>query len=490
MRIALHTDTPQFFADIADVVRVFYGEPVIGAPEEDIAGNAPEAYLRHTHAEADGYWCESFSWTQSGNTYSHSTRAERVEGDLLSKRLLKRAIKLCCYMLLKRMTGQQPLWGALTGIRPTRLYYEQLGQGASPAQAEANLVEVFDLAPPKAALLGEVIESQRGLMSRRDDEVDVYVGIAFCTTRCTYCSFASGEIGDGKRIAPYLKALHLEISAARSLVEQAGLSVRAVYIGGGTPTALTCAQLDSVLDALSVAFPNTEEWTVEAGRPDTLDREKLTMLRRYPVTRISINPQTLQDATLARIGRAHTARQTVEAYALARAVGFDNINMDLIAALPGEGEAEWADTLIRAAALAPESLTIHTLAIKRASKLRDLPHTLCDARIAQRMVDQGYEAASGMGMRAYYLYRQKYMAGNLENVGYAKPGKACRYNIDIMEETTSILALGAGGISKRVFGAQSRIERAPNVSNIDHYIARIGEMIDRKRALWGFFPGV
>lgn len=487
MRIALHTDTPQFFADIADVVRVFFQEPMIQPQEE---GDSADAGLRHTHAEADGYWLESFAWTSAGSTYVHTTRSETVAEDLLGKRLLKRAIKLCCYVLLKRMTGQQPLWGALTGIRPTRLYYEQLEQDASPAQAEANLARVFDLAPQKAALLSEVIESQRGLISRRDDVVDVYVGIAFCATRCTYCSFASGEIGDGKRVGPYLQALYQEIDATRALAEQAGLSVRAVYIGGGTPTALTCAQLRSVMDALFTAFPRTEEWTVEAGRPDTLDREKLAMLRQYPVTRISINPQTLQDATLVRIGRAHTAQQTVEAYALARALGFDNINMDLIAALPGEGETEWADTLARAGALLPESLTVHTLAVKRASKLRDMPHTPCDARTAQRMVDRGYEAASSMGMRAYYLYRQKYMAGNLENVGYAKPGKACRYNIDIMEETTSILALGAGGISKRVFGAQRRIERAPNVSNIDHYIARIGEMIDRKRALWGFLAGV
>ncbi len=238
------------------------------------------------------------------------------------------------------------------------------------------------------------------------------------------------------------------------------------------------------MEELALAFPGVGEWTVEAGRPDTLDKAKLAMLRRYPVTRISINPQTLQDGTLARIGRAHTAEQTVAAYAMAREAGFDHINMDLICALPGESEADFADTLDKAAALRPESLTIHTLAIKRASKLRTMDYEPCSPEAAQRMVDRGRDAAHAMGLAAYYLYRQKYMAGNLENVGYALPGHACRYNIDIMEETTSILALGAGAISKRVFSGEGRIERAPNVSNLDHYLARVDEMVARKQRIF------
>ena len=480
LRVALATDTPQFQADLADVLRVFWGEVQVVPP-----GAEADAWLTHAHREEDRHWHTACSWTHGGTTTRHTTSAPVAEGALLGKRLLKRAVKLCCYALMKQVTGIAPPWGALTGIRPTRLYYEQLREGRTPEQAEAALVSLFDLAPGKAALLGEVVQSQRGMLAEDDRAADVYVGIPFCTTRCAYCSFVSGEIGDGRLVTPYLTALHAELAQARTLAQEAGLRVRALYVGGGTPTALTCAQLDALLTALARAFPGAQEWTVEAGRPDTLDAEKLRMLRAHPVTRISINPQTLHDDTLARIGRAHTAAQTEQAYALARAAGFDNINMDLICALPGEDETAFADTLARAAALAPESLTVHTLAIKRASRLRDMAYAQCDAAQAQRMVDLGHEAAAAMGMRAYYLYRQKYMAGNLENVGYALPGRACRYNVDIMEETTSILALGAGGISKRIFGAEARIERAPNVSNVDHYIARVDEMAARKRRLWG-----
>ena len=209
------------------------------------------------------------------------------------------------------------------------------------------------------------------------------------------------------------------------------------------------------------------------------------MMRDHPVTRISINPQTMNDATLRAIGRAHTARDICEAFALARSLGFDNVNMDVIAALPGETPDDFLRTLEQIRDLAPESLTVHTLAVKRSSRLHERGYRPTGEEDARRMVDMGLQAAHGMGMRAYYLYRQKYMAGNLENVGYALPGCACAYNVDIMEETTSILALGAGGISKRVQeDAQLRIRRAPNVSNIEQYIARVGEMAQRKRALF------
>jgi len=481
LRIALHTDTPGFAADIADVLRIFWGEVQI-VP----AGDGADAALIHRHRREGGEWVDICTWERDGEGASHTDRRPAVSGPLVGKRMQKRAVKTCCYALMKRIAGFQPPWGSLTGIRPTRLYYEQLASGATPKQAEAALVSLFDLAPGKAALLGEIAESQRGLLAMEDDVLDVYLGIPFCPTRCDYCSFPSSAIGRGRLVAPYLAALHREIEAMGVLARERGMRVRAMYVGGGTPTALTAAQLSDVLGALGRAFPGAAEWTVEAGRPDSLDAEKLSMLRHHPVTRISINPQSMQDATLARIGRAHTAEQTEQAYAMARSIGFGNINMDLICALPGEEERDFADTLARVKRLDPESFTVHTLAIKRASKLRDIAYQLCDPDAAARMVDMGHAAAGEMGMRAYYLYRQKYMAGNLENVGYAKPGCACRYNIDHMEETTSVLALGAGGISKRVFGNEARIERAPNVSNIDHYIARVQEMIERKRVLWGF----
>ena len=320
-------------------------------------------------------------------------------------------------------------------------------------------------------------------MDRRARACDVYIGIPFCTTRCAYCSFSSGEIGDGRLVEPYLAALLHEIEACAEMAREMGLHIRVGYIGGGTPSSLTTPQLDRLLAHVERHFGVLAEFTVEAGRPDTLDAQKLRMLRDHPVTRISINPQTMNDATLARIGRAHTAKQTVEAYELARSIGFDDINMDVIAALPGEDYAMFAHTLAEIRRLRPESLTVHTLAIKRSSRLHEEKYAQAEQDVA-RMVALGRQTAHDMGMRAYYLYRQKYMAENLENVGYALPGRFCRYNIDNMEETTSILALGAGGISKCVMREEEKILRAPNIANIEQYIGRVDEMIERKRIVF------
>ena len=284
-------------------------------------------------------------------------------------------------------------------------------------------------------------------------------------------------------VEPYLAALLHEIEACAEMAREMGLHIRVGYIGGGTPSSLTTPQLDRLLAHVERHFGALAEFTVEAGRPDTLDAQKLHMLRDHPVTRISINPQTMNDATLTRIGRAHTAKQTVEAYELARSIGFDDINMDVIAALPGEDYAMFAHTLAEIRRLRPESLTVHTLAIKRSSRLHEEKYAQAEQDVA-RMVALGRQTAHDMGMRAYYLYRQKYMAENLENVGYALPGRFCRYNIDNMEETTSILALGAGGISKCVMREEEKILRAPNIANIEQYIDRVDEMIERKRIVF------
>jgi oxygen-independent coproporphyrinogen-3 oxidase len=244
--------------------------------------------------------------------------------------------------------------------------------------------------------------------------------------------------------------------------------------------------LERILSAAQAAFPTAIEWTVEAGRPDTIDAEKLTMLKDHGVGRISVNPQTFNDETLRRVGRAHTGEQTLTAYALARQLGFDDINMDLIAALPGETVEDFSHTLDVVERLAPDSVTVHSLTIKRSSKLHEQltvagGHTQIGVTGAGDMIDAARARLMAAGYRPYYLYRQKYMAGNLENVGYAKPGKACLYNIGNMEETVSVLALGAGAITKWLFDRTLRIERAPNVRNIDEYIARVDEMVNRKR---------
>ena len=476
MTIAVKTPLSAFRNDIGDVVRLFYGE---GAAVEE--GQTADMRLTHTHIEKDGVWTEHVELADGNGLITEEIlSAPSVHGGLEEKRQLKRLVKRCCYQLMKRVAGRRPAWGSLTGIRPTRLYYQQLEAGKTREEARKTLSDLFDLSDEKIALLDEIIDAQQGLLSRDPRACDLYIGIPFCTTRCAYCSFSSGEIGNGRLVEPYLDALFHEIEVCAQMVREFGLNVRVGYIGGGTPSSLNTRQLDRLLSHIEKHFGRLNEFTVEAGRPDTLDEEKLRMICAHPVTRISINPQTMNDDTLVRIGRAHTAEQTVQTYELARKIGFDDINMDVIAALPGEDYDKFAYTLERIRELNPESLTVHTLAIKRSSRLHEEKYAQNEQDVA-RMVELGRQTAHEMGMRAYYLYRQKYMADNLENVGYAVPEKTCRYNVDNMEETTSVLALGSGGISKCVMREEEKILRAPNIANIEQYIDRVDEMIERKR---------
>ena len=400
------------------------------------------------------------------------------------RRAARRLCKQTLYDLLRKMTGMHPPWGSLTGVRPTHLMLEALAEGLSPEASVERLVRDYDVTLPKTELLAEIAAVQRQLPAPGDAFMDVYIGIPFCTTRCAYCSFSSGEIGDGRLVAPYMEALEREIRACAPLISSTGRSLRALYVGGGTPTALPEKEFHHLLSLIRECFPNACETTVEAGRPDTLSREKLRAIREAEISRISINPQTMNDRTLQVIGRAHTAQQVRDAYTLAREEGIPHINMDVIAGLPGENEADFDRTLAEAVRLHPESLTVHTLAIKRSSRMSLENAPLPDGGMTARMVTRGLETARTLGMVPYYLYRQKYMAGNLENTGYALPGHACLYNVDMMEETSHILALGAGGISKKIFPEEGHIERAPNVANIQEYITRVDEMIQRKKELF------
>ena len=478
--IQVRTQTPEFICDIGDMLRLFLGDVQIC----EVDGQA--AY-EHRILRKNG---------KIGDRWSHGDRAYTLWGDAPTgtdvqiRRARKRQVKMALYELLKQITGMQPPWGALTGIRPTRLLYEGLDMGLSLPEARARLKTEFDVSEDRAQLLCDIADMQRGIRSVPDGMFDLYIGIPFCRTRCSYCSFSSGEIGrNGKLVAPYTRALLHEIEASARLIREANLRVRAAYIGGGTPTAIPCGDLEAILAAAQREFPGAAEWTVEAGRPDTIDREKLIMLRAHDVSRISVNPQTFNDETLARIGRMHTGEDTVRAYMLARELGFDDINMDLIAALPGETPEIFADTVRRVIELAPESVTVHSLAIKRSSKLHEqlhvsgAGHTQVSSEGAAEMIAFARHSLMDAGWRPYYLYRQKYMAGNLENVGYARPGRACLYNIGNMEETAPVLALGAGGITKWLFERDLRIERAANLKNIEEYINRIDEMVERKRAL-------
>lgn len=478
MIAAIMTPTPGFGNDLADVVRVFFGNIQVRINE---AGGD----LTVTHREGTENGIRTCFITLEGVCAASAERKAPVSGDaLLEKRYHKRLIKQTLYDALTAATGKTPPWGSLTGIRPTRLLYEAMGRGLTLSEAEEETREQFSVREDKAELLKEIVSVQMEMPQPENTDVDLYVGIPFCVSRCAYCSFLSGEVGKGKELPPYVEALEKEIGATLSLMEEKGLSPRAFYMGGGTPTALSAEQLERVLAACQPFIRKAREVTVEAGRPDTIDRDKLSVIRTAGAGRISINPQTMHDETLVRIGRRHTTAQTEKAYALAREAGFHHINMDLIAGLPGENLDMFRQTLEWSRALSPESLTVHTLSIKRSSLLHLWEAQLPDGDMVGDMVDCGRREAKARGMRPYYLYRQKYMAGNLENVGYALPGHECLYNVDMMEETGHVLAVGAGAISKRVDVKKGRIERAPNVSDVSHYIARTDEMIRRKADLW------
>ena len=457
---------------------------LFGLPE-DIWERAEDAFAWRT-AETGGAYecvCTGAGRRVSGRAEIPSDPDPRLQA-LHRKRAARRLCKQTAYRLCREVTGIHPPWGSLTGIRPTHMIREAMAEGLSVPEAARQVRERYDLLPEKADLLAEIVTVQDRMPPPGDGWMDVYVGIPFCTTRCAYCSFSSGVIGRGKLVAPYLEALFGEMAEGAALLRDSGKKLRSVYVGGGTPTSLDESSFRRLLAELMERFPGALEYTVEAGRPDSITRDKLLAIRESGAGRISINPQTMVDRTLQVIGRSHTAAQVEEAYALARSVGMGHINMDVIAGLPGETLADFACTMEAARRLAPESLTGHTLAIKRSSRLHLEQHPLPDGETAAAMVQLGRETAAAMGMEAYYLYRQKHMAGNQENTGYALPGHACIYNVDMMEETSHVLAMGAGAISKRIYPEEGHIGRAPNVSNIELYIGRWREMAERKRKLF------
>ncbi len=476
MTVRIITPTPDYAKEMADVISLFFGAV------ESTEGNAD---LVCTHTDAVNGTTRTSAVTLSGVAAGTAEVTGPVGGDALTdKRLHKRQAKMALYQALRQATGIRPPWGSLTGIRPTRLVYAQLAQGMTLKEACRDAQRTFDVSPEKARLLHDIVETQLALPQPQDRAIDLYIGIPFCTTRCRYCSFISAQVGNGRMLAPYTEALLAEMDRAGELIAREGLTIRSLYMGGGTPTALPAQLLDRVLTRAQPWIDAALEATVEAGRPDTVNREKLQVLLNHRVRRISINPQTMHDSTLSTIGRGHTTRQTEEAYALARSMGFDNINMDLIAGLPGETLDMFHQTLVWAKDLSPDSLTVHTLSVKRSSDMHRWADSLPDGAMVSEMVDAAGETAQTMGMTPYYLYRQKHIAGNLENVGYTRPGTACLYNVDTMEDTVSILAMGAGGITKRVWPGRVFIKRAPNVKEIAHYIARVEEMAGRKDALW------
>jgi len=477
MNVFVKTPTPAFLNDILDVVRVFEGRPVEASHDQ--------AAYAIVHTEETNAEKRTVQVQLAENEHAYAFQKEgAVSSDpLVDKRLHKRLLKQCVFEVCLARYQVSPPWGSLTGIRPTRLMYMAMDDGMTIEEAEAFLRSDFHVSEEKSSLLSEIIRTQAKIPPQAQGEIDLYCGIPFCVSRCAYCSFLSGVVGDGKLLAPYVDALLCEIQAVTRLLHDRNLRVRAFYMGGGTPTSLPAPMLSRVLDALAPLTDGAREKTCEAGRPDTIDREKLRLLSAHGIGRISVNPQTMHDETLSLIGRRHTVQDTLRAFALAREEGFRDINMDLIAGLPGENETMFERSCEEIERLSPESLTVHTLAIKHASLLHLWEAKLPDGGMAARMVRRGREAAAAMGMKPYYLYRQKYMAGNLENTAYALPGCESLYNIGMMEETADVVAVGAGAISKRVNTKTGKILRAPNVSDIGEYISRVPEMTKRKEAL-------
>lgn len=483
--IAIRTNRIEYRNDIAEEIRLFSGLSEIVLFEE-IDPDAAELVF-------------DFQLDRKGGSYRlHSSVGDLTDEDafelppranaLTVKRLEKRAIKLACYRLLKRLYPDVPTpWGSLTGIRPTKLFRE-LMQEFGIEHARQTFRDMFGVSTEKAELAERIVTVQEPyLYLIEPKDVDVYIGIPFCKTKCLYCSFPSEILGKEDRLSRYLDALKRDIAAGAALVNEKKMRVRSFYMGGGTPTVLSAAQLEDLLSfTLSQYGSFGGEATVEAGRPDTIGLDKLLVLKRAGIDRISINPQTMNDETLRRVGRSHTANDVRFVYDLARRVGFESINMDLIAGLPGETPEDMRVTCNAVSELRPDNLTVHSLAIKRSSLLKSKleEYSLASAQQAEEMIEIGADCAERMGMRPYYMYRQKYMSGNLENVGYALPEQECVYNIDMMEETTSILAHGAGTMTKRVFGRENRIERLPSPKDVPTYLEKLGRLIEQKQAFF------
>ena len=472
-RYEIHSLLKAFYPQ--ETVKVFVGEP-------DVRKYPEPAFLR---VEFNRDYIEM---TLGGG---EPGRAEAPEGVSFCQKgpECKTAAKHLLYDMLSSLTGTTLPWGELIGIRPTKIAMMRLREGDTPREAALYMEKEHLVSPEKAALAAEIAERERRILSgiHYENGFSLYVGIPFCPTTCLYCSFTSFPLSAWRdRVDEYLDALEKEMEASAPLVKDKILDT--LYIGGGTPTTLEPAQSERLIGMIGRYFDlsSLQEFTVEAGRPDSINAEKLAALKACGVDRISVNPQTMRDRTLKLIGRQHSAAQTQEAFRLAREAGFDNINMDIILGLPGETEEDVQYTIDAIRELSPDDLTVHSLAVKRASRLQKWieKNGFSSIRNTDGSMKIAAQGAAAMGMHPYYLYRQKNMSGNFENVGYAKEGKAGIYNILIMEEKQSILALGAGSISKGVFPG-GRIERCDDAKEVDIYIGHIYEMIERKRKLFG-----
>ena len=445
---------------------------------------------------------EAVSKLSRGNTYL-TVRAEialdgkkaaatrRIKAADETVRLRRRALQQSIYLAAVQLLPRFPAWGALAGVRPTKLTTKHLLEGGTPFSAEKMLKDVYFVTPARRKLAVECSQATvKAMAALAPGDLSLYVGIPFCPTRCTYCSFVSRTVGKKTELLePYLDALLKEIAFTGTLLRNSGCRVRTLYIGGGTPTTLTGAQLARLMDAIAASFDLSGclEYTVEGGRPDTLDEAKLQTIRAHGANRMSINPQTMEDHVLRACGRPHKAADVVRAYREATAAGFEAVNMDLIAGLPEDTVEGFRRSLDRVAALRPSNITVHTLALKKGADLFEKRGSLPSAEDVTEMVAYASETLSALGYKPYYLYRQKYMSGSFENVGWSRDGMDCLYNIYMMEEVHTILSLGGGGMNK-VNLPDGTLQRFHNPKFPEQYIELLPKVLEQKEALFELLP--
>ena len=475
---------PEFEYDIHSLIKAFFPEENVSATAED--KKYEEEITLQFQVE---YEPQQIKIEWKGKNQESHDRSFPV--DFSDRTETKNELKQNFYQILSEITGKKLPWGTLTGIRPTKIPMKFLEEGKTEEEIRTYMQKTYFASDEKIDLSIDIAERELEILKKIDYEngYSLYIGIPFCPTTCLYCSFTSYPLVSWRqKVDSYLDALEKELDYVA--VKFGKKHLNSIYIGGGTPTTLEPYQLDRLIRKIRCSFDLSHclEFTVEAGRPDSITREKLETLKKWDITRISINPQTMKQATLDLIGRHHTVDMVKEKFRMARDLGFDNINMDLIIGLPGETREHIERTMREVALLAPDSLTVHSLAIKRAARLNIFWEKYKDYAMVNTddIINMTADCAAAMGMEPYYLYRQKNMAGNFENVGYSKPGREGIYNILIMEEKQTIMAVGAGASTKVVFPEENRIERVENVKDVTTYIENIDEMIDRKRR---FFYG-
>ena len=475
INLKFKTNFADYENDYLDIIRAFY--PYVNLQEES------ENLITLTLEDlGDESYRTSIDFSFKNACHYENCFNLEVNIPLLAKKSLKkRHSKAFLYKVLSDYLNVKLPYGSLTGIRPTKLYHDLISKNVN---ADGYFKDTLYVSDEKIKLISTICKNQEGIYSKNDKEVDVFVNIPICITRCSYCSFLAAELKHVKSlICPYTKQILDEVEDVKKMIREQNLVVKSVYIGGGTPTSIDDDNFRLIANACDFSEFNVKEYTIEAGRPDTITREKLDIMRDAHVTRMSINPQSFNQKTLDLIGRSHSIEEVYSVFKMAREYPFD-INMDLIAMLPGESLEDFKYSVNEAIKLNPENITVHTLALKRGSKLHEENYDNASINLPSLMVDYAMQAITAAGYEPYYMYKQKHVSGNLENVGYAKRDKACVYNIDIMEETTSIMASGAGAISKRVFNAENRIERFPEPKGLQVFLERKEEILSQKRSFF------